>query len=207
MGMTSLVPIGDYGGPFDVVVEPSIRRFWPMPSDWTLLIEAEGVVYEAAANLVNMQGARLRTERKELRDIVTEADLASEAIVFEACGRSRRTRASSPRKPARPGGQRRTLDHRSARRHRRTERGLPWFSVTVAYDVDGEAQLGLINAPKAGLTARYLCGRRRNDRWRARERLHDPVARRRGGLRGADFAFLARRGAPDRGAWSSDSAT
>ena len=36
--------------------------------------------------------------------------------------------------------------------------GLPWFSVTVAYEVDGIIELGLINAPKAGLIARYRRG-------------------------------------------------
>ena len=37
-------------------------------------------------------------------------------------------------------------------------RGLPWFSVTMAYEIDGEVTLGLVNAPKSGLTARYVRG-------------------------------------------------
>jgi len=36
--------------------------------------------------------------------------------------------------------------------------GLPWFSVTVAYEAQGEVQLGLVNAPKAGVQARYVRG-------------------------------------------------
>ena len=37
--------------------------------------------------------------------------------------------------------------------------GLPWFSVTVAYEIDGAVQLGLTHAPAAGLHARYVLGR------------------------------------------------
>ena len=89
-----------------------------MPSLWTLLIGAEAVVSEAAAKLVAMQGSPLRTERKDLLDIVTEADLASEAIVV------RGLRTLTPdagflaeETGSSQGSQRRTLDHRSARRH------------------------------------------------------------------------------------------
>ena len=47
-----------------------------------LAASAETVVAEAAARLVAMQDQPLRTERKDLLDIVTEADLAAEAIVI-----------------------------------------------------------------------------------------------------------------------------
>jgi len=52
-----------------------------MPSLADLAASAETVIAEAAARLVAMQDQPLRTERKDLLDIVTEADLASEAIV------------------------------------------------------------------------------------------------------------------------------
>ena len=89
-----------------------------MPSLSSLLAGAEAVVAEAAAKLVAMQGSPLRIERKDLLDIVTEADLASEAIVVGGL------RTLTPdagflaeESGASQGGQWRTLDHRSARRH------------------------------------------------------------------------------------------
>ncbi|MGO4782098.1 hypothetical protein AB4084_42080, partial [Lysobacter sp. 2RAB21] len=33
--------------------------------------------------------------------------------------------------------------------------GLPWFSVTLAYQEEGRTVLGLTHAPLAGLVARY----------------------------------------------------
>src|SRR5256714_8306671 len=58
----------------------------PMPAKtdlMALLRGAEPVVAEAAAALVAMQRAPLATARKELRDIVTDADLAAERIVID----------------------------------------------------------------------------------------------------------------------------
>src|SRR5205823_13585911 len=77
-----LVPIGVYGRPFDIAApdrnSPGIKQPKRLP---TLLARAEAVVGEAAAKLVVMQSTPLRTERKDHLDIVTEADLASEAII------------------------------------------------------------------------------------------------------------------------------
>jgi fructose-1,6-bisphosphatase/inositol monophosphatase family enzyme len=125
----------------------------------TLLTGAEAVVAEAAAKLVAMQVTPLRAERKDLLDIVTEADLASEAIVV--AGLKKLTPdagflAEESGASHGANGARWIIDPLDGTIN--YARGLPWFSVTVAYDVDGEAQLGLINAPKAGLTARYLAG-------------------------------------------------
>src|SRR4051794_12366037 len=58
----------------------------PMLSETDLMAlmrGAEPVVAEAAATLVAMQRAPLAIVRKELRDIVTDADLAAESIVIE----------------------------------------------------------------------------------------------------------------------------
>jgi myo-inositol-1(or 4)-monophosphatase len=48
-----------------------------------LMRGAEPVVVAAATTLVAMQRAPLATARKELRDIVTDADLAAERIVID----------------------------------------------------------------------------------------------------------------------------
>lgn len=130
-----------------------------MPSLSSLLAGAEAVVAEAAAKLVAMQGSPLRIKRKDLLDIVTEADLASEVIVVgglrtltpDAGFLAEESGASQG-----GNGARWIIDPLDGTIN--YARGLPWFSVTVAYDVGGEVQLGVINAPKAGLTARYLAG-------------------------------------------------
>ena len=153
-----LVPIGNYGQPFDI--EPN--RDNPEAdgnSLPTLLARAEAVVGEAAAKLVAMQSMPLHPERKDGLDIVTEADLASEAIVVaglkaltpdagilaEESGASRGANAARWIIDPLDG----TINY---------ARGLPLFSVTVAYEVGDEPKLGLISAPKLGLTARYLAG-------------------------------------------------
>lgn len=130
-----------------------------MPDLATLLTGAEAVVAEAAARLVAMQGTPLRTERKDLLDIVTEADLAAEAIVVTGLKKLTPDAgflAEESGASAGANGAHWIIDPLDGTINYAC--GLPWFSVTVAYDVDGEAQLGLINAPKAGLTARYLAG-------------------------------------------------
>jgi fructose-1,6-bisphosphatase/inositol monophosphatase family enzyme len=125
---------------------------------------AEAVIAEAAAKLITLHGGPLRTERKDLLDIVTEADLASEAIVVaglkkltpaaaflaEESGASQGTGEAA-------NGARWIIDPLDGTIN--YARGLPWFSVTVAYEIAGDVQIGLINAPKAGLTARYLAGK------------------------------------------------
>src|SRR5450755_2888896 len=124
-----------------------------------LLEGAEVVVAEAAATLVRMQEAPLRTERKDLLDVVTEADLAAEEIVV--AGLKRLTPHASI-----------LAEERGAIGDAKAPRwiidpldgtvnyaaGLPWFSVTVAYESEGKILLGLVNAPKAGILARYARG-------------------------------------------------
>src|SRR5256885_5224742 len=124
-----------------------------------LLRGAESVVAEAAAKLAGMHGTQLRTERKDLLDVVTEADLAAEEIVV--------------------AGQMKLTPHASILAEERGEvaggmtdrwiidpldgtvnfaSGLPWFSVTAAYESNGEILVGLVNAPKANLQSRYVRG-------------------------------------------------
>ena len=136
------------------------------PSDLSRLFAgAEAVVAEAAAKLVAMQSqsSTLRTERKDLLDVVTEADLAAEEIVV--AGLSKLTPDASILAEERgalggvgPGEHGRwiidpldgTVNFAS---------GLPWFSVTVAYERGGVVELGLVHAPGANLIARYVRGR------------------------------------------------
>jgi myo-inositol-1(or 4)-monophosphatase len=125
-----------------------------------LLEDAGEVVARAAATLVAMQDRPLATTRKDLRDIVTEADLASEEIVVSGLlqltpdasilAEERGTQAGI-------AGARWIIDPLDGTINYAS--GLPWFSVTVAYEEAGQVLLGLVNAPAARLQARYLRGR------------------------------------------------
>jgi fructose-1,6-bisphosphatase/inositol monophosphatase family enzyme len=130
-----------------------------MPDLPSLLREAEFVVEEAAARLVEMQTRPLQTTRKDLRDIVTEADLASEKIVV--AGLMRLTPGAAilaEESGARIGSNdaRWIIDPLDGTVNYAS--GLPWFSVTVAYEEHGQVVLGLIDAPAMNLKARYLKG-------------------------------------------------
>ena len=123
-----------------------------------LLAQAESIVAEAARTLVAMQGS-VKATRKDLLDIVTEADLASEKIVIDGLRRltpnaailSEEQGASGPE-----GGARWIIDPLDGTVNFAS--GLPWFSVTIAYQEKGRTVLGYSHAPAAGLTARYLDG-------------------------------------------------
>src|SRR3954469_8255263 len=98
-----------------------------------LLHGAETVVAEAAAKLVSMQSRPLRTERKDLRDIVTEADLAAEEIVVTGLKKLTPEAAIlAEERGASMGsnGARWIIDPLDGTIN--YARGLPWFSVTVA---------------------------------------------------------------------------
>lgn len=123
-----------------------------------LLAGAERVVGEAAATLVRMQSSPLRTERKDLLDVVTEADLAAEEIIVQ--GLLRLTPGASilaeERGEVAGSAARWIIDPLDGTVNFAS--GLPWFSATVAYEDAGGVQLGLVHAPKAGLVARYVRG-------------------------------------------------
>jgi fructose-1,6-bisphosphatase/inositol monophosphatase family enzyme len=126
-----------------------------------LLRGAESVVAEAAAKLVAMQSqsSGLRTERKDLLDVVTEADLAAEEIVV--AGLMKLTPRASILAEERgavgaANADRWIIDPLDGTVNFAS--GLPWFSVTVAYEAGGEIQLGIVNAPKANLQSRYARG-------------------------------------------------
>lgn len=124
-----------------------------------LLDRVQPVVARAAAKLVEMQHSPLHPQRKDLLDIVTEADLAAEEIVVAGL------MALTP-------GAAILAEERGAIEGTASGRwiidpldgtinfanGLPAFSVTVAYERDGEVCLGMINAPAAGLEAQFARG-------------------------------------------------
>lgn len=124
-----------------------------------LLKQAEEIVAEAARTLVAMQFQDLKATRKDLLDIVTEADLASEKIVVGGLRRltpiaailSEEQGASGPN-----GGARWIIDPLDGTVNYAS--GLPWFSVTIAYQERGRTVLGYSHAPAAGVTTRYLDG-------------------------------------------------
>ena len=124
-----------------------------------LMRGAEPVVAEAAATLVAMQRAPLATARKELRDIVTDADLAAERIVIDGLRsltpgaailseeRGFSGNTSGPRWIIDPLDG--TVNYAS---------GLPWYSVSAAYHDGDEALVGLVQSPLADVSARYVQG-------------------------------------------------
>jgi myo-inositol-1(or 4)-monophosphatase len=122
-----------------------------------LLDQAEAVVRTAGATLTRMQGGSLRTERKELRDVVTEADLAAEEIVVQGLRRltpNAAILAEERGSTAGTDGGRWIIDPLDGTVNYAS--GLPWFSVTIAYEVAGVVQVGLTHAPAAPLDARFV---------------------------------------------------
>jgi myo-inositol-1(or 4)-monophosphatase len=122
----------------------------------SILGHAENIAARAAATLVEMQGGALAASRKELRDIVTQADLASERIVIEGL------RAATPDAGilseeagiiGAQGGKRWIVDPLDGTINYAA--GLPWFSVTMAYQEDGVTRAGIVDAPLARLKATY----------------------------------------------------
>ena len=124
-----------------------------------LRLGAEKVLAQATQQLVAMQDRPLVATRKDLLDVVTDADLAAERILLDglrtltpgAAILSEEHGASAGSTAARwiidplDG----TVNYAS---------GLPMFSATIAYQEKGETLLGLTHAPLANLFARYAKG-------------------------------------------------
>lgn len=125
----------------------------------SLLEQAGAVAREAADLLVAMQGEQLSVTRKDLRDVVTAADLASERLVIDGLRRLTPQAAILSEEAGFSGASDAscwiidpldgTVNYAG---------GLPWFSVTLAYQEEGRTVLGLTHAPLAGLVARYAEG-------------------------------------------------
>lgn len=124
-----------------------------------LRLGAEKVLTQATARLVEMQDRPLVATRKDLLDVVTDADLAAEKILLEGL------RALTPgaailseEHGASDGttGARWIIDPLDGTVNYAS--GLPWFSATIAYQEGGHTLLGLTHAPRADLFARYVHG-------------------------------------------------
>jgi myo-inositol-1(or 4)-monophosphatase len=128
-------------------------------SDRRLLDRTEAVVRRATEALVAMQGGPLSPRRKQLLDVVTEADLAAERILIEGLRDLTPDAAIFSEEAGASGscnGRRWVIDPLDGTVNYAS--GLPWFSVSVAYQECGRTVLGLTHAPSAGLIARYLEG-------------------------------------------------
>ena len=164
-----------------------------------LLAGADAIASRAAALLVAMQRQDIGVTRKEHRDVVTAADLASEKLVIEGL----RTLTPGRRDPLRGSGRERigrgrALDRRPARRHRELRRR----PALVLRDprLSGERAHPARHHPRPGRAsiARLPGGWRRRDRRTAGRRVGDGASRRRRRLGGADLALLRRGGQRER---------
>ena len=124
-----------------------------------ILRGAETIAERAAETLRAMRGRALEVSRKELRDVVTEADLASERIVLDGIRALMPDAAIVSEEAGSSGGKggaRWFVDPLDGTVNYAA--GLPWFSVTMAYQEDGRTRAGVVNAPRAGVLARYAEG-------------------------------------------------
>jgi myo-inositol-1(or 4)-monophosphatase len=130
-------------------------------SRWTEVLEgAEAIAARAADTLRTMQRQALDVSRKELRDVVTAADLASERLVIDGL-RTLTPDAAIISEEAGTigvdGGARWIVDPLDGTVNYAA--GLPLFSVTLAYQEGGRTRVGVLDAPRVGLRTRYLEGR------------------------------------------------
>ena len=131
-----------------------------MTSRYAAILDgAQAIAATAAERLRTMQGSALDVSRKELRDVVTAADLASERIVIagiramtpDAAILSEEAGASGAE-----GGARWIVDPLDGTVNYAA--GLPWFSVTIAYQEGGRTRAGIVHAPMVDVLARYAEG-------------------------------------------------
>jgi myo-inositol-1(or 4)-monophosphatase len=124
-----------------------------------ILERAEAIADEAAATLVAMHGGPLAVNRKQLRDVVTEADLASERIVIDGIRALTPEAAIFSEEAGASGGgdgTRWIVDPLDGTVNYAS--GLPWYSVTMAYQEAGTTRVGVLRAPEAGIVTRYVDG-------------------------------------------------
>ena len=125
----------------------------------SILAGAEAIAADAASTLTAMQRGALNVSRKSLRDVVTEADLASEASVMRGIRALTPGAAILSEEAGASGsdsGERWIVDPLDGTVNYAA--GLPWFSVTLAYQEDGVTRVGVTHAPAAQVIARYAEG-------------------------------------------------
>ena len=124
-----------------------------------ILDGARDIAAQAAATLVRMQTDTRQVSRKNLRDVVTDADLAAERQILDGIRRLTPGAAILSEEAGKIGASAEeqwivdpldgTVNYAA---------GLPWFSVTMAYQRHGRTRVGVMDAPAAGLTATYAEG-------------------------------------------------
>ena len=117
---------------------------------------AKVIAAQAAAALVRMQADTRQVNRKELRDVVTDADLASERLILDGIRRLTPGAAILSEEAGEIGvamEERWIVDPLDGTVNYAA--GLPWFSVTMAYQRYGRTRVGVVDAPAAGLVATY----------------------------------------------------
>ena len=94
-----------------------------------------------------MRGRALEVSRNELRDVVTEADLASERIVLDGIRALMPDAAIVSEEAGSSGGEggaRWFVDPLDGTVNYAA--GLPWFSVTMAYQEEALTRVGVVHA-------------------------------------------------------------
>jgi myo-inositol-1(or 4)-monophosphatase len=122
-----------------------------------LLQGADAVAARAAALLVEMQRRDIGVTRKEHLDVVTAADLASEKLVLQALRALTPSAAILSEEAGESGpadGPRWIVDPLDGTVN--FAAGLPWFSITLAYQEGGRTRLGITRSPALPLLAHYL---------------------------------------------------
>lgn len=121
----------------------------------TLVQQLSTAARKASERLVAMQFADLRTARKEFQDIVTNADLESEALLMRELGLIAPHAAFLSEESGASGiegaSERWIIDPLDGTVN--FANGLAWFSVTAAYERDGQVLVGIIDAPRADMLA------------------------------------------------------
>lgn len=131
----------------------------PEPRLLTLRDGAAAIARQAAELLVSMQDGDLAVARKDFRDVVTAADLASERLVIDGLRQLTPGAAILSEEAGFSGSEaapRWIVDPLDGTVN--YAGGLPWFCVTMAYQEEGRTLLGLTHAPLAGLVAHYVEG-------------------------------------------------
>lgn len=130
-----------------------------MPALSEILRGASAIAAEAAAVLAHMQSDPRATRRKERHDVVTDADLAAEAVVLDGIRRLTPGAAVLSEEAGASGGttgERWIVDPLDGTVNYAA--GLAWFAVSLAYQRDGRTRAGVVHAPAMGMVATWAEG-------------------------------------------------
>lgn len=109
--------------------------------------------------LARMQPGPRATQRKERRDVVTDADLAAEAVVLDGIRRLTPGAAILSEEAGASGGaaaERWIVDPLDGTVNYAA--GLPWYAVSLAYQRGGATRAGVVHAPAMDFVATWAEG-------------------------------------------------